>query len=377
MSVPMMLLHASVRWLEFLGLTTLLGGLAFRFLVIRPTLLSCEEFDSFERRRRRIEAGAIALVALTSAGDLVLRTLVMSGGTVRTLGSAIPVVLRQTHYGIVWLVRIGLIGLLATAWVLGRRGGQSLDWSARISLFGATLVALTTTLSGHAADWGDVTVPVLSDWLHSLVTGTWIGGLFAFGFVLSPSRQGGPGQSVAAMAPRFSRVAAGGASIFILTGLYNAWVQVASFMPLVTTKYGWTLSVKLFLVGAALLTAAANRFYFVPLLAYRPDGQGQPPLTWLGRVAGTLLKRKGSLDRERTSRQFIRSIRFEWLAAVGVLACTALLTQLPPARHIRSHQHREEHVLHQPMHGRAMEKWSLLGKQSGSEFPLDRARRSW
>jgi putative copper resistance protein D len=347
MSVSMMLLHASVRWLEFLGLTTLLGGLAFRLLIVRPTLLSRQELESFERRRRNVQAGAIALLALTSAGDLILRTLVMSGSAAG-LGVALPLVLQKTHYGSVWISRMVLVVLLATAWLLRRPGPSRSAWSTWASLLGAALIALTTTLSGHAADWGDVTVPVLSDWLHVLATGTWIGGLFAFGFVLSPCCQGDPGQSVAAMAPRFSRVAAGGATIFLLTGPYNAWVQVASFSPLVTTKYGWTLSVKLSLVLLALLAAAANRYYFVPLLADGSAGQGQPPLPWPGRLVATLLRRKGGLDREEIPRQFVRSIRFEWLAAVGVLACTALLTQLPPARHIRRHGHREQHAMDRP-----------------------------
>lgn len=351
MSVSLMLLQAFIRWVEFLGFTTLLGGLAFRLVIIRPVLLSREEYEGFGRRRRRVEAGAILLLALTSTGDLILRTLVMSGGTLRTLEPAIPMVLRQTHYGSVWLVRIGLIGLLATAWVFGRRGGPSLYWSTKLSLVGAALVTLTTTLSGHAADWGDVTVPVLNDWLHVLVTSTWIGGLFAFGFVLSPLRQGVRGQCVAAMAPRFSRMAAMGATIFLLTGLYNAWLQVASISPLVTTKYGWTLSVKLLLVGAALLAAAANRYYFVPLLASHSPGQGLPPRVWLGRIVGTLLPREGGLNQEEISRRFIRSVRLEWLAAVGVLACAALLTQLPPARHIRRHEHHEPHAVHQPKPG--------------------------
>ena len=351
MSVSMMLLQASVRWLEFLGLTTLLGGLAFRCVILRPSLLSRDEFASFKRFRRRVEASAIVLVALTSVGDLLLRTMVMAGGSLATLGLALPVVFRRTHYGTVWLARMGLVGLLGAAWLAGWGRKPRGSWSAWLALFGATLVALTTTLSGHAADWGDVTVSVFIDWLHVLATGTWIGGLFAFGFVLSPARQGGPGPSVAAMAPRFSRVAAGGASIFLLTGLYNAWVQVASFSPLVTTKYGWTLLVKLFLVGLALLTAAANRYYFVPLLANRSAGPGQPPLPWLGRWVGTLLRRKGGVDREGIPRQFVRSVRFEWLAAVGVLACTALLTQLPPARHIRRHEHLEQHAVHRTEQG--------------------------
>ncbi len=347
----MILLHAFVRWSEFLGLTTLLGGLAFRCVILRPSLLARDEFASFERFRLRVEASVIVLLALTSIAELLFRTTVMAGGRAN-LSLAVPLVLRRTHYGGVWLARMGLVGLLGAIWLVGWRRPQRSHWFALLSVAAAALVALTTTLSGHAADWGDITLPVLSDWLHLLAISTWIGGLFTLGFVLKPSLsrllKGEALPRLGSIARRFSRMAACCATAFLATGLYNSWVQVASLSPLVTTAYGWTLLAKLAFVGVALLTAGANRYYFVPLLAYRSAGQGQPPLTWVGRVAGTLLRRKGGLDREGIPRQFIRFIRFEWLAAVGVLACTALLTQLPPARHIRRHEHREPHAIHRP-----------------------------
>jgi hypothetical protein len=65
------------------------------------------------------------------------------------------------------------------------------------------------------------------------------------------------------------------------------------------------------------------------------------------------------------------------IVTVGVLPCTALLTQLPPARHIRSLQDREEHALHQPTHGRETAKWLLVQRQLDGKFPLDMPRLSW
>jgi len=354
MSVSIMLLQASVRWLEFLGLTTLLGGLAFRLLVVRPTLLSREEFDSFERRRRIVEAVSIVLLVLTTIGDLILRTLTMSGPAAG-LGVALPLVLQKTHYGSVWISRMGLVGLLATAWLLRRPGPLRSAWSTWASLLGAALIALTTTLSGHAADWGDVTLPVLMDWLHLLAISTWTGGLFTLGFVLhhallSPVKED-MHHRLALTAKRFSRMAAYCAAGFFAPGFYNAWIQVTSLSPLFTTPYGRTLLVKLSLVLLIVMIAALNRYYFVSLLGGRSGAPDRLIVRTIGRFAGTLLARKAGKDGEKIRQQFFLSVRLEWLVAVGALACTALLTQLPPARHIRSHQHREEHALHQPTQG--------------------------
>jgi putative copper resistance protein D len=380
MSVRMMLLQVFVRWLEFLSLTTLLGGLAFRCVILRSSLLSRDEFASFERLRRRVEASAIVLLALTSIADLLLRTTVMAGGPA-SLVHAVPLVLRRTHYGTVWVGRMGLVGLLGAAWLAAWRRILRFPWLALVSLAAATLVALTTTLSGHAADWGDVTVPVLNDWLHLLAISIWIGGLFTLGFVLraslsSPSEKDRT-ESLAVIAGRFSRLAVSCAAVFLVTGSYNAWVQVASLSPLVTTFYGRTVVAKLSLLLVALMMAALNRYYFLPLLGHSSGTREQANLRTLDRLAGLLRMRNGPRGGKGISRQFVRSVRLEWLVAVGMLACTALLTQVPPARHIRRHEHREPHALHQPEYGETPAKRLLVQRQRDGKFPLDMPRLSW
>ena len=380
MSGLLMFLQTCVRWIDYLGLTTLVGGLAFRLLVVRPTLLSREEFDSFERRRRMVEAASIILLFLTTIGELILRTLTMSGPAAG-LVVALPLVLRKTHYGSVWISRMVLVVLLATAWPLRRPGRPGSSWSTWGSLLGAALIALTKTLSGHAADWGDVTLPVLMDWLHLLAISTWTGGLFTFGFVLhlsllSPVKEDLQ-HHLTLIAKRFSRMAAYCAAGFFATGFYNAWIQVTSLSPLLTTPYGRTLLVKLSLVLLVVMLAALNRYYFLSLLGGRSGAPDRLIVRVIGRFAGTLLAGKAGKGGEKIRQQFFLSVRLEWLVAVGVLACTALLTQLPPARHIRSHQHREEHALHQPTHGRETAKRLLLQRQLDGKFPLDMPRLSW
>lgn len=368
------LLHIFVRWLEFMGLMTLVGGLAFQSLILPPSLLSRQNYQIMERHFRRVQAGSLVLVALTSLADLILRTLMMSGGSLATLGFALPAVLRNTHYGTVWIARIGLLGLLGMAWWLrlqgmattprllwiarlGRIGLLGMAWWLRLlgstasprfiraSFFAAFLVPLTTTLSGHAADRGDVTVPVLIDWFHLLAVSIWTGGLFTFGFVLKRSLAT-PGmedmvQGLSSIARPFSRMAAACVAVFLATGLYNSWLQVGSISALVDAAYGWTLLVKLALVGGVLMIAAVNRYYFLALLLHRS-----------GRVEGLIystIRRFTSMPQS----QFSRFIRLEWMMVVVALVCSALLTQLMPARHVRHLEHLkslEHHSGHPPAH---------------------------
>jgi putative copper export protein len=351
-SLPLTVLQGFVRWLDFMALTTLVGALAFRCLIVRPPLLSRQEFDSFDRSCWSVVAGSIVLVAVTSVGDLVLRTVMMSGKALGDVGPALPVVLRQTHYGAVWTARISLIGLLTMAWLLTRPGVPARSWFPAASFVGAILIALTTSLSGHAADWGDVTLPVLIDWLHLLAVSTWFGGLFTLGFVLhhsfSPSGEETQTPGVAAIVARSSRMAACCVAVFLPAGLYNAWLQVTSLSPLVSTSYGWTLLAKLSLVGVVLLMGGVNRYYFVPLLGSPTGTHDRLIFRTIARFAGgpPLEIKRG--DNQEIRRQFFRFVRLEWIIVVAALACTALLTQLPPARHIRRHEHRERHAVHQP-----------------------------
>jgi putative copper export protein len=254
---------------------------------------------------------------------------------------------------------MNLIGLLGIGCLFARPWARARSWFLATSFVGVTLIALTTSLSGHAADWGDLTLPVLTDWLHLLAVSIWIGGLFTLGFVLrhslSSPDKAEPTQSLAAIFARFSRMAACCVAVFLPAGLYNAWLQVTSLSPLVSTSYGWTLLAKLSLVGLVLMIAVLNRYYFIPLLGHASGAHDRLIFRTIARFAGgppVDMKRR---DDQKIRRQFFRFVRLEWIIVVGALACTALLTQLPPARHIRRHEHRERHAVHQPGQSAASE----------------------
>ena len=347
------LLPIFVRWLGFVGLTTLVGGFAFVCLILPPDLLSRQTYQILDRRLRHVQAGSILLVAFASVADLILRTLAMSGGGLATLALTLPMVLRHTHFGTVWIARSFLLGLLGVIWWLRLLGPASPQF-AWVSFCSACLVALTTTLSGHAADWGDVAVLALVDWFHLLAVSIWIGGLFTFGFVLhrslSPASMEEMMHALSSIARRFSRIAAGCVTVFLATGLYNTWLQVGSLPLLLVSPYGWTIMVKLLLVALVLIIGAVNRYHFLPLLAPRSSRHNQPVFRAIRRFTSTPRVENETGGDQRIRYQFARCVRLEWIIVVVVLACSALLTQLVPARHVhhlellKLHQHNGGHA---------------------------------
>jgi copper transport protein len=103
---------------------------------------------------------------------------------------------------------------------------------------------------------------------------------------------------------RFSRVAVPVVAVLALTGLTLAVIQLQSFGALIETKYGIILSIKLTLVVVLSGLAALNRFRLTPALA------------------------RNALN----TRPLVRSILFECLVVVGILAVVAGWRFTPPPR---------------------------------------------
>ena len=349
-STPATLPHLFARWLNFISLSILIGTLAFRLLLVRSVVLPRQEFETVAQPLRRIELSSIVLVALTNVGELILRTQMMSGGRLAEIHVTLPVVLLQTHFGVVWLVRLGFVGLLGLIWGLGWTTAPQSQRAIFLSLSAAMVIALTTSLSGHAADWGDLTMPVLIDWIHLVAVSIWIGGLFTFG-LMSQRFAAPPGteeeaRGLAAIGRPFSRMAAYCVFTLLVAGLFNAWLQVGSLQPLVTTSYGLTLLAKLFLVGLVLALAAVNRYYFLPLLRDPAGARNRLLVKTIGRFGGAWLVGAGRDQVARIRHRLRQFMRLEWILIIAALALAALLTHLPPARHIFAHHHLEQHILH-------------------------------
>jgi putative copper export protein len=272
----------------------------------------------------------IALV-ISSVGNLIQRTMEMSGRGIIEALPLIPTVLFRTHYGSVGLVRSTGLGLALVVWFFGKRHLYSKGFGA-LMLCAASAIAFSRSATSHAADFGDLSLQELADWVHLLASAGWGGALLAIAITYSPFSMANNNENqpaVAGIADRFYVFFGPIFALLMATGLYNAWVEVGDFGPLWTTSYGRILSIKLVLV--AMLTAR----YLTP----PQHGKDE---------AGFAIK-------------FLRRTRIEALIILVILVCVALFSHEIPGRHAAHAMHNHgqttetgHDMSHQMQHGQGM-----------------------
>jgi len=321
---PQFLLAAGIHWLGFVALAVLVGGLAIEVLVL-PRAMSW--FDGVRRRLRRLEGLSLAALGVSTAGDLMTRAHTMAGGGWPAARAALPAVLTHTHFGSLWIGRAALLAV-----VLGFLAGRSRV--CRVGAFGAAAaIALTTTLTGHAADQGDITATVAVDWVHGIATTTWAGGLMALALVVLREARDWPAGVLGACMRRFSRLAGVCVAAVLATGLYRAWVELESPVALVTTAYGRVLGVKLLLVLFLLWWGAINRYAVLPALG------GDAPIGPRRARPARLLRR--AAPEPGAARLRLRTfVAREAAVAAIIFACTAVLVDSTPPVHGHRGAHR-------------------------------------
>ena len=225
-------------------------------------------------------------------------------------------VLARTRFGTIWLVRHGLLLLLAALVVLRQREDSAADWAA-FRAEGALLgVAAAAALAwaGHAASvesWGAQAVAVAA--LHLLAAAIWLGALpWLWGLLRAGSREAGAdARPFAVLAVRrFSALALPAMLVLVSTGLANTWLEVEDVASLVGTRYGALVLVKSLLVVAILSLAAWNRRQLLPALAGDGPTVGRPAMARLA-----------------------RSVGLELALGLLILGIVSMLSVTPPGRH--------------------------------------------
>jgi putative copper export protein len=285
----------AVRWMTVLSTAALVGGLGLAVFVLP---LAAPELDVERTRLRRWTRVWLAILILAAVGEMILRAQTMAGGTLSAALAALPLVLTRTHFGTLWIARLMAL-CVAFAASYGRNSTGSI-----VSLVAATAVALTSSLTGHAADWGDLSLSVAADWLHVMASALWTGGLLGLGFVLVGARRAWSAAVVGAVARRFSAMAGVCVVLIIGSGVYATWVEVPALAALWMTAYGRWLMAKVVLVLVIVGLGAVNRYRVVP-----------------------------HLDTDTARTRLFTLMRREAALAVIVFACTAALTESTPARH--------------------------------------------
>ncbi|MFJ8910861.1 copper resistance D family protein [Amycolatopsis sp. NPDC102389] len=216
----------------------------------------------------------------------------------------------DTQFGRVWFAK-ALLWLLAGVVLAdlmqrGRAAAKSAAWRA-----GAGVVTLgllrTTGLTGHAVESGRPLLTQLADLVHLAGICAWIGGLAVLLFGVLSRRD--PGE-LAAVVPRYSRLAMVSVFAVIVAGVVLAWQTVGSWDRLSTTDYGRTLVVKLLVLAVVLVIAQGSK-------------------SWVARRLDFAVVLRGDAA---TVRPFVHSVAAETALVIVVLFAASLLVTASPGR---------------------------------------------
>jgi copper transport protein len=246
-----------VRWLYFLALALLVGGLVFRLGVVRGPLPS-----RAERRFYRVAGvGAAAVVELGIVAFLLRAEDALQLPFGRFLYGDLSPLSTGTRFGetfIAMTLGFALVSaLLYLGWLTERR---AFLWPA---LAIALVFASGLSLSGHsAAEPGSSWATELVDFAHLVAAMVWLGGLAQLVLVVWPAA---PEQRRDAFL-RFSRLATGCVAVLVVGGTYLSLQRLPHLAELWSSGYGRVLLAKLALVSVALAWGALHHFVARPLL---------------------------------------------------------------------------------------------------------------
>lgn len=310
----MLALGLIARWVHLGAGIFLVGTFAFLLLAGRPDRATAM---AWERTLLQWTRRAVALLLLSGLLSLAYQATVVTGRVGDAMSaSTIFRLVSATQFGTVWLLRHGLLLLLAGLILLREREDPGWDWAAFRGeglLLGATGLALMAW-AGHATavDPGG-TAATGADALHLLAVGMWLGGLFPLYLLLraAGNEAGADARPFAVLAARsFSQVALVAMLALLATGIWNSWNQVGSFASLVGTRYGRLLLLKLGLLLAIVALAGVNRRRLIPALAGEAEAVGRPAMRRLATFVG-----------------------MELALGAAILAVVITLGVTPPGRH--------------------------------------------
>ena len=245
-----------VRWLYFLSLALLAGGLGFRLLVVRGPLGAAAQ-------RRFYQLVGLGVVGALEVGILAFALRAEDALQLPFVdflyGDLSP--FAKTRFGYAFVaMTLGyalVAALVFVAWLTDR---EQLLWPAFLLALG---FASGLSLSGHsAADAGSSWISELADWLHLSAAALWVGGLVQLAFVIWPLE---PGLRRRAFL-RFSRLATVLIVVLLGAGTYLSILRLPHLADLWTQGYGRVLLVKLALVSLALAWGAAHHLLVRPKL---------------------------------------------------------------------------------------------------------------
>lgn len=309
------------HWLELLTTVVWVGAVSISTLVFARAVPRTEQLATEAERLRlgRLVQAAVLVLAGSSLVVLLLLAYGQAGndwGATLT-GSTLSNVF-SAQYGKLWIARQLLLLLVLASYLVPLRfaaprvaavgfvAGPTPS-APRASLAGSPVLFTLGLIylyllaaSGHAAsvDIGGLagshllSASVLVDWTHLLADALWLGGQIYIAVVLIPVLQlrrepGRNTQAFLAMLNRFSPIAYLGIAIFTLSGGFNGKVHIPSWYAYFHSVYGWTLTIKIAMIGLMMLTSVYTVYGLRPRIRRaQTEHADSDPL--LGRLLGWL-----------------------------------------------------------------------------------------
>ncbi len=234
------------------------------------------------------------LLFFGAAASLLGQTASMAGDPNMAFDhDALTMVVTGTGFGAAISVRLALSAiLLLFSLVLPARTGL---WI--LASLGGAIILASFAWTGHGAAEGGGAglVHALSDVIHLIAAGVWLGALAALSILtttLQRSKDAAELQFLHRALKNFSGIGSLVVAALLASGLVNSWFLVGPthLVGLFTETYGRLLLAKLALFGLMLLLAAANRFSHTPRLGRGLVSDGDVAKAMIGLKQSVLLE---------------------------------------------------------------------------------------
>ena len=330
-------LDVAVRWFSFLLAAILVGGAAFA-LFVQPSgvagLPVSEQTATGRRLSRRFGTlGLLAggLLVLSLLAELLMQGARATESSVGAVLGNLNVVnaLLSSDFGLYFKLRfaaaLAMVALLLISYALGSY--RRWLWAALVLLGSSYYLALS--LSGHAAAaskeaGGSLVQQIapLADLSHLLATAFWVGGIFAFVFVLLPQQR----LLAAAHRPlllrptirRFSQLAVVSVVVLAVSGTASYLAHRPTLASTINSDYGRAILLKVLLLLPLLALGAFNLLRVTPRLAASSSVQERA-------------EENAASGFSRIVAAFRRSVRIEAVLLSVVLVASAYLTLSAPS----------------------------------------------
>ena len=255
-----------LRWVQMTGATILFGSSLF-FLYALP-ISGHGAAAGLPWPRPLLITSALAVLLACVLG-LFAQTIVLVGSMHDGMQyDALCAVVTGMSFGKSSVARAATAVLFLIGFPLTRsaRGGWALAGS-----FGGLMCASFAWMGHGAATTGTAGwLHLVSDILHTLAAGVWIGALAAFLILLLSSDRpfASAHEHLHKALHGFSGIGSTVVAVLVATGLVNGWfvIGLAGLPRIWTTLYGQLLTIKLILFLGMVALAAANRFRLTPRL---------------------------------------------------------------------------------------------------------------